>query len=78
MAEIKVKPFYLSVSFWITIATVIGIVLDKLVLDGAIPGEGWVAIVLGVIGLVTKRGLTENAAIKAAGLAEAVTNKDPQ
>lgn len=63
--EVKVKPFWQSVSFWLTVVTCVGIVLDQLVLDGLLPAEGWVAIVLSIIGLVTKRGLTENAAMKA-------------
>jgi len=78
MADVKVKPWWQSVSLWITLATVLGIVLDKLVADGVIPSEGWVAIVLAVIGLVTKRGLTENTAIKANALIEAAKKPDPQ
>lgn len=78
MADVKVKPWWQSVSLWITLATVLGIVLDKLVADGVIPSEGWAAIVLAVIGLVTKRGLTENTAIKANALIEAAKKPDPQ
>lgn len=79
MAEVKVKPFWKSTSFWITIATCAGIVLDKLVVDGVIPNEGWVAIVIAVVGLVTKRGLTENTALKANSMAALAENtKDPQ
>jgi hypothetical protein len=75
--QIKVKPFWKSTSFWLTIITCIGVVLDKLVAGGVIPNEGWIAIVIGVIGLVTKRGLTENTAIKANALLEANKNQNP-
>lgn len=75
MSEVKVKPFWQSVSFWMTIATIISIALDKLIGGGLIPNEGWVAIVASVIGLVVKRGLTENTVIKANALTSAV---DPQ
>lgn len=78
MAEIKVKPFWQSTSFWITIVTIIGLVLDKLVAGGIIPDEGWYAIVAGVIGIVTKRGMTENTVIKANAItAAAEKTPDP-
>lgn len=73
--EVEVKPFWKSTSFWLSIATVVGILLDKLVADGVIPNEGWAAIVVTVLGLVTKRGLTENAAMKANTLAKIANGK---
>ena len=72
MPEIKVKPWWQSTSLWLTIITAIGVVLDKLVAGGVIPNEGWYTIVAAVIGLITKRGLTENAVHKANGMVEAV------
>lgn len=78
MSEVKVKPFWQSTSFWMTIITIIGLVLDKLVAGGIIPDEGWYAIVAGVIGIVTKRGMTENTVIKANAIKEAAkTPRDP-
>ena len=67
----EVKAWWKSVSLWITVLTVVGLVLDKLALDGLIPNEGWYAIVASIVGLVTKRGLTENTAMRVAGLLEA-------
>jgi len=63
--EVAVKPWWTSVSLWITVLTAIGLVFDKLVLDGVIPDAGWATIVAAVIALITKRGMTENTAIKA-------------
>ena len=76
-AGTEVKPFWQSPSFWLTILACAGVVFDKLVLDGVIPDTGWAAIVIAVVGLVTKRGMTENATIKAKTLA-ALAPKDPQ
>ena len=80
MAEVKVKPFWQSVSFWMTIATIISIAFDKLIAGGIIPNEGWFAIVASVVGLVAKRGLTENVVIKANALTSAAADptKPPQ
>lgn len=75
--EIKVKPFWQSVSFWMTIATILGLVLDKLVAGGVLPNEGWVTIAITVVGLITKRGMTENTAIKANALASVDPSKPP-
>ena len=74
--EVKVKPFWKSTSFWLAMATVIGVLLDKLTSEGIIPNEGWAAIVVTVVGLIAKRGSTENAAIKANTLAT-IAKKDP-
>jgi len=65
MEPVVVKPWWQSVSLWITVITALGVVLDRLVLDGVIPEGGWYTIVAAVIALITKRGLTENTAIRA-------------
>lgn len=71
MNEVVVKPWWQSVSLWLTVLTALGVILDKLVLDGVIPDGGWYAIVAGVIALITKRGLTENKAMEASALVSA-------
>lgn len=73
----EVKPFWKSTSFWLAMLTVVGVLLDKLVAEGVIPDEGWAAIVVTVVGLIAKRGSTENASIKAKALAT-MAPKDPQ
>ena len=77
MDPIEVKPWWQSVSLWITVITALGVVLDRLVLDGVIPEGGWYTIVAAVIALITKRGLTENTAIKANALKDAAKTGDP-
>lgn len=73
----KVKAWYTSVSLWVTVIAGLGLLLDKLALDGVIPNDGWYTIAALVIGLVTKRGLTENAQIKANAMIEATKNGNP-
>ena len=77
MAEVKVKPFWKSVSFWMVIGTILSMAFDKLIAGGILPDEGWAVMVATVLGLVFKRGSTENAAIKANALAE-IAAKDPR
>lgn len=72
--EVIVKPWWTSVSLWLAVLTAIGVVLDQLVLDGLIPNAGWYTIVAAVITLITKRGLTENTAIKANAIVTAAKN----
>ena len=71
------KPFWQSVSFWMVILSIIGVVLDKLVAGGVLPNEGWVAIISSVIGLLVKRGMVDSATIKANALVEA-SKQNPQ
>lgn len=78
MVEIvKVKPFWQSVSFWATVVTALGAALDKLVAGGVLPDGTWYAIVATVVVLITKRGMTENTAIKANALAASNPTQPP-
>jgi len=73
----ETKPFWQSPSFWMTIATALSLVVDKLIAGGVLPNEGWAAIVALVLGLVAKRGFVEAATVKSNALVEASKPADP-
>lgn len=72
--EIKVKPWYLSTSTWVAIATIAATIYES----GLIPESSIGYKVLGLlvaafvtVGLIAKRGMVEAATIKANALASA-------
>ena len=75
MSEIKVKPWWQSVSLWIGVATALVLVVEQLVAQGVLSGESKIALVAMAIGLVLKRGFVESTVIKANAISGVV--KEP-
>ena len=70
----QVKPWWQSPSMWMSILTIIGIIVDKLIAGGVLPNEGWALIVSTVIGTIAKRGLVEASVAKSNALASVAAN----
>jgi len=78
MAEVKVKPWWQSVSLWVAIAVALGAAVDSLVGSGILNENSVIVIVATAIATILKRGWVENTAIKANAISGAVeAPKDP-
>ena len=73
----ETKPFWQSPSFWLTVVTILSLVVDKLIAGGQLPNEGWAAIVALVLGIIAKRGFVEATTVKANAQIEVAKPPEP-